>query len=72
MSDELGMTGPLNRLLPAEQMKDSGGKVPDQDAFLRKRKKRRGENVSTGIDPEGTILEEETGSAPGKIVDIVI
>lgn len=72
MSDEIGITGKLNRLLPADQTKDSGGKVPGQDVFSRKRKKKQEENVSPVMDQEGKILEDEKESSSGKIVDVVI
>ncbi len=72
MGDEIGTSTKLGHLLPLDRMKDSKGKASDQEVFLRKRKKRKAENVSEENEPDGTLLGEGEEPSSGKILDIVI
>lgn len=72
MSDDIGITRPLDHLLPAEKMRDSK-KGPLHQEIPRK-KKEHGETSASDIDQEEG--EEVTGSSKdrpsGKVLDIVI
>lgn len=72
MADEVGISAKLGRLLPPDQMKDSGGKVSDREIPLKKRKKRQGENSPATEGEEEEIPAGERDPSSGKILDIVI
>lgn len=72
MGDEIGSSTKLGHLLPLDRMKDSGGKPPDQELFLQKRKKRKAENLSEENEPKENLTGDEGSSPSGKILDIVI
>ncbi len=72
MADEVGISGKLGPLLPTDKMKDSGGKVSNQEIFLKRRKKRQGGNPPADADQEEEILDRAKELPSGKIVDIVI
>jgi hypothetical protein len=72
MTDEIGISAKLGGLLPADQMKDSGGDAPGQEILLRKRKKRREDKPVADTDQEDDGLDRERVPSSGKIVDIVI
>jgi CHAD domain-containing protein len=72
MADEIGISTKLGNLLPVGKMKDSGGKVRDQDFFKRKRKKSRGDTPPAHMNEDEEILDEEKGPPSGKILDITV
>ena len=74
MSDDIGIYTKLDRLAPAEKMKDPKEKIARQEN-LRKRKGRKSEPEEKDEDDP---KKEETSSDPsqerrsGKILDVVI
>ncbi|MBM4339156.1 MAG: hypothetical protein FJ110_06405 [Deltaproteobacteria bacterium] len=72
MADEIGTSGKLYGLLPADHMKESGGEAPGQENLLRGKKKRRKEKPPAEMDQEEELLDPTDDPASGKILDIVI
>ena len=72
MAEEFGLSSKLGQVLPLDPMKDSGGKVPNQEGFLRKRRKKMEEQVSEERGQEEHPPQGGEESPAGKIVDIII